>query len=90
MTFLNDVEPNGGGTVVWPGSHRKIAALARSNPDYYRPMWVLGEELYKADIGECVEIVPQGGDVLFYHVFCAHSGSLNVTDYPRLAMNMKW
>ena len=90
MTFLNDVEPHGGGTVVWPGSHRKIAALARSNPDYYRPMWVLGGDLDKADIGECVEIVPQGGDVLFYHVFCAHSGSLNATDYPRLAMNMKW
>ena len=90
MTFLHDVKPQGGGTVVWPGSHRKVAALARSNPDYYRSMWVLGGALDEADIGECVEVIPRRGDVLFYHVFCAHSGSRNVTDYPRLAMNMKW
>lgn len=90
MTFLHDVKRHGGGTVVWPGSHKKIAALARSNPDYYRPMWVLGRELDKGDIGECIEIVPKRGDVLFYHVFCAHSGSRNTTDYPRLAMNKKW
>lgn len=90
MLFLHDVQPHGGGTVVWPGSHRKIAALARSNPEHYRPMWVLGSDLAKADIGEPVEIVPKRGDILFYHVFCAHSGSRNTSNYPRLAMNMKW
>ena len=90
MTFLHDVEPHGGATVVWPGSHTKVAALARSNPERYRPMWVLGADLEKAGIGDCVEIAPRAGDVLFYHVFCVHSGSRNTGGYPRLAMNMKW
>lgn len=90
MTFLHDVAPHGGGTVVWPGSHKKVASLARSDPERYRAMWVLGGDLEKAGIGECVEIVPRAGDVLFYHVFCVHSGSRNVSAYPRLAMNMKW
>jgi hypothetical protein len=90
MTFLNDVAPHGGGTVVWPASHKKVAALARSNPDHYRTMWMLGDELDKADIGECVEITPRAGDVLFYHVFCVHSGSRNTSASPRLAMNKKW
>ncbi len=39
MTFLNDVEQHGGGTLVWPGSHRRIMALARSDPQAYEYMW---------------------------------------------------
>ena len=35
MVYLSDVAPHGGGTVVWPGSHRKLEALARSDLDRY-------------------------------------------------------
>jgi hypothetical protein len=90
MTFLNDVAEDGGGTVVWPGSHHRIEALARSDPQKYRMMWQLGRDLDKADIGEPERIVPRAGDVLFYHVFCAHSGSRNVSAVPRFALNRKW
>ena len=90
MTFLNDVPPHGGGTVVWPGGHRKLRALAESDPERYEMMWRLNEELDRADLGDPVELTPRRGDVLFYHYLCPHAGSRNVSDRPRFALNMKW
>lgn len=90
MTFLSDVPPHGAGTVVWPGSHRKIEALAKSDPSRYEMMWALNQDLSVAGVGEPVELTPLRGDVLFYHYLCAHAGSMNTSDRPRLALNMKW
>ena len=90
MTFLNDVAPHGGGTIVWPGSHKKIARLAKSDSSRYEMMWTLNQELDKADIGSPVELTPKRGDVLLYHSLCAHSGSQNTSDRPRFALNQKW
>lgn len=90
MLFLNDIAQHGGGTIVWPGSHRKIERLAQSDPKYYDLMFTLNSELDKAGLGEPVELTPRAGDILFYHYLCAHAGSKNVTDQPRLGMNYKW
>lgn len=90
MTFLSDVAPHGGGTVVWPGSHRRIEALARSDPQRYELMWALGQALREIDLGEPREMTPKRGDVLFYHYLCAHAGSANTSPRPRFALNMKW
>ncbi len=90
MLFASDVESHGGGTLVWAGSHKKILALAQSDPDYYALMSNLNNELDKANIGEYVELTPKRGDILFYHTLCGHSGSMNVRNTPRLAMNAKW
>jgi hypothetical protein len=90
MAFLTDVPPHGAGTVVWPGSHKKLEALARSDPDRYEFMWALNQDLNKVDLGEPVETTPKRGDVLFYHYLCAHAGSKNASSQPRLALNMKW
>jgi hypothetical protein len=90
MTFLSDVPVHGGGTVVWPGSHRRLEALARSEPERYELMWALNQCIRDLDLGEPVELTPRQGDVLFYHYLCAHAGSMNVSDRPRFAMNMKW
>jgi len=90
MLFLNDVPTHGAGTVVWPGSHRKLLALAQSDPERYEMMWTLNQELSQRDLGEPVELTPRRGDILFYHYLCAHAGSMNTSDRPRLAMNMKW
>jgi ectoine hydroxylase-related dioxygenase (phytanoyl-CoA dioxygenase family) len=90
MTFLNDVALHGGGTVVWPGSHRRLEALARSNPQRYELMWTLNQSLKELDLGRPVELTPRRGDVLFYHYLCAHAGSMNTGPRPRLALNMKW
>jgi hypothetical protein len=90
MLFLSDVEEHGGGTLVWKGSHKKIRALAESDTAHYEYMWVLNQELDKADIGEYTEMTPKRGDILFYYDLCAHSGSMNVRERIRLAMNAKW
>jgi hypothetical protein len=90
MTYLNDVPPQGAGTVVWPGSHRKLEALARRDPQHYELMWTLNQELDRAELGDPVELTPRRGDVLFYSYLCAHAGSKNCSPHPRLALNMKW
>ncbi|MCC6442507.1 MAG: phytanoyl-CoA dioxygenase family protein [Armatimonadetes bacterium] len=90
MTYLHDVPAHGGGTVVWPGSARKVEILARSDPERYETMWALNQDVARAGIGEPVELTPRQGDVLFYHYLCAHAGSMNTSGRPRLAFNMKW
>ena len=90
LLYLNDIAPRGGGTVVWPGSHRRIEQLAQSDPQRYAQMHTLNQELAHTDLGEPVEVTTKAGDILFYHYLCAHSGSRNTTSQPRLALNHKW
>lgn len=90
MTYLNDVEPHSGGTMVWPGSHRLIEALARSDPARFRLMAQLNAGVPSLDLGRPVELTPRRGDVLYYHYLCAHAGSLNVGATPRFALSWKW
>ena len=90
MLFLHDVPVHGGGTVVWPGSHRKLEALAQSDPAHYELMWTLNQELPRANLGDPIELTPKRGAILFYHYLCAHAGSKNISSRPRLAMNLKW
>ena len=90
MTFLSDVPPHGGGTVVWPGSHALLERLARSDPDRFEMMWALNQELPNVPLAAPVETTPRRGDVLFYSYLCAHAGSRNTSDRPRLALNCKW
>ena len=90
LTYLTDVESHSGGTVVWPRSRYKIEGLARSEPDRYEYMWVLNQEYNREELGDYVELMPKRGDVLFYHVFCAHAGSKNIGRVPRFALPCKW
>lgn len=90
IAYLNDVARHGAGTVVWPGSHKKIEALAKSDLERFEYMWVLNEALDELDLGEPLELLGKQGDVLFYHYLCAHSGSTNASDRPRLALVSKW
>ena len=84
---------HGGGTIVWPGSARRVESLSGTNPARFSLMWALGEALSEAGVGgDCqpLELKPDSGDVLFYDIFLAHSGSQNRSPRPRLAVNMKW
>lgn len=90
LLYLNDVAPQSGGTVVWPGSHKKILALAQSDPEKYALMWALNQEISQLDLGDGVEVLSRAGDVLFYDYLCAHSGSYNVGARPRFALAHKW
>lgn len=90
MAFLNDVAERGGGTAVWPGSHRQIEALAHSDEERYQDMWALNQDLQQAELREPLVLTPRRGDVLFYDYLCAHAGSINNSPHPRLALNYKW
>ena len=90
LIYLTDCKRNGGATVVWPGSHVKIEALAKSDPERFRLMSALNGALGELDLGEGVQVEGKRGDVLLYHYLCAHSGSKNVRDYPRFAFAHKW
>jgi ectoine hydroxylase-related dioxygenase (phytanoyl-CoA dioxygenase family) len=76
--------------MVWPGSHRKLEKLAKSEPTHYQMMSTLNLELGRVDLGYPRELTPPCGDVLFYHYLCAHSGTMNTSDRARLALNVKW
>lgn len=89
--FLNDVEPHGGDIVVWPGSHRRLAKLVHSDPGHFEYLHSVQEaiESGEIDLGEPVEVTPGKGNVLFYAWLIAYSGSINVSQRPRLAINLK-
>ncbi len=90
MTFLSDVPRHGAGTVVWPGSHAQLEALAHGDRERYELMWTLNQALEEIALSNPIELTPKRGDVLFYSYLCAHSGSQNTSERVRLALNAKW
>ena len=90
LLYLTDCQRDGGPTVVWPGSHRKIEAFAQSDPERFALMFTLNNALGELDLGDGIQVEGRRGDVLFYHYLTAHSGSKNVRDYPRFALAHKW
>lgn len=90
LYYLSEINKGGGGTVVWPGSHRQLETLAKSDPEKYALMATLNQSIGQVDLNDPVELTPRPGDILFYHYLTAHAGSKNVTDRPRLALNHKW
>ena len=90
MTYLTDVEPHGGGTIVWPGSHLLLEAFARSDPGKYAYLAALNADLGRVALGAAVELTPSRGDVFFHHYLLALARSDNVRGAPRLAIDHKW
>jgi ectoine hydroxylase-related dioxygenase (phytanoyl-CoA dioxygenase family) len=90
LIYLHDIEPHGGGTVLFPRSHHKMRALARSQPDKYRWISQLHNEIENMDLGDHVEVEPKAGDVLFIHSLMVHCKPMNTGSRPRFALNMKW
>ncbi|MCX6365390.1 MAG: phytanoyl-CoA dioxygenase family protein [Armatimonadetes bacterium] len=90
LLYLTDCKREGAPTVVWPGSHKKIEAFAKSDPERFKRMFTLNNALGELDLGEGIQVEGRRGDVLFYHYLCAHSGSRNTRDYPRFAIAHKW
>jgi len=90
ISYLSDVPPHGGGTVVWPGSHKTLASFVKKDRKTYRYMSDLNLNLHKVSLNSPVELQPRAGDVLFYHYLCAHAAGMNVSSVPRLALGKKW
>jgi len=90
LIYLNEVTPRSGGTVVWPGSHIQIEELAAAHRQRYEYLAALNNDLSQIVFRDPVEITASPGDVLFYHHFLAHAGSLNTGTRARIALNHKW
>ena len=90
ISYLTDVPPHGGGTVVWPRSHKTLANFVKQNRKNYRYMSDLNVNLHKIPLNPPIELRPSRGDVLFYHYLCAHSAGMNVSGVIRLALGKKW
>jgi ectoine hydroxylase-related dioxygenase (phytanoyl-CoA dioxygenase family) len=90
LIYLSDVQPHGGATIVWPGSHRRLEELAKSNIERYKYLASVHRDIATVDLGSPKEITARAGDALFYQYLCAHSGSGNSGTTPRFALNHKW
>lgn len=82
VSYLRDVEPCGGGLLIWPGSHRAIYPRMASKLEYveandYRRTfeeWTLKEPL---------ELSGRAGDVIIIHHRLLHAPSVNRTNSVR-------
>jgi ectoine hydroxylase-related dioxygenase (phytanoyl-CoA dioxygenase family) len=90
LIYLSDIQPQSGGTIVWPGSHRRLEQLAVANPERYKYLASLNRDIPQLDLGIPDEITACAGSALLYHYLCAHSGSTNSGTEPRFALNHKW
>ena len=88
LTYLDSGVAQGGGTAVWPGSHRKLSEAAVQDPDRYRMLSDFKHPLQRFGLGEPVELRPSRGDVLFFHYLLIHCGSLNISNKPRFALRL--
>src|SRR5690242_1860115 len=90
LIYLSDVQPHGGATIVWPGSHRRLEELAKSDIERYKYLASVQRDIGTLELGCPTEITAGAGDALFYQYLCAHSGSSNSGTTPRFALNHKW
>lgn len=86
LVFLSDIEPMGGGTAVWPGSHHKIRELAESDPARYEYLFEFNKDIPSLDLGDPIIVEPRRGDVLFFQHLFGHNGTANVAGRPRFMM----
>lgn len=86
LLYLSDIEPQGGGTCVWPGSPSKIRALAESDPVKYKHLKDLNKDIPSLDLEPGIELTPKRGDILFFQHLFGHNGSVNTATKPRFMM----
>ena len=94
-TYLYDVEPKGGAFIFWPDSHHAAHRYFRQNPELVDGSF-LKEEGFSWDVfcdnpktgGQ--EFVAGAGDVVLWHSYLTHDGSINANDSPRLALFARW
>jgi hypothetical protein len=95
VTYLSRVDTRGGAFMYWPGSHRIAWDYFRRNPNDYlsqgeRSQDQIFELLTREMEREPVEFTGNRGDVLIWHPFLLHSGSINKREETRLAIFGRW
>jgi len=90
LIYLSDSVSTAGATVVWPESHYMIDGLIEQDPQKYELLSSVNQHLPHLKLNPPIEVCAWAGDVLFYDHLCAHSGSKNIGQNVRLALNHKW
>jgi ectoine hydroxylase-related dioxygenase (phytanoyl-CoA dioxygenase family) len=96
-TYLYDVQPGGGGFVLWPRSHHKVWEYFRTHPQHIDGSFQDNDGqnlpwsfmLKKANVPP-KEYCSRAGSVIFWHSFLIHAGSKNFRQWPRIAIFERW
>ena len=97
-TYLEDVEPGGGGFFFWSDSHRPVHDFFRRHPKQIDGSFREREDWEEKSWGLFSDDNPQpaqeftggAGDVILWHCFMCHTGSPNVNQRPRLGVFSRW
>lgn len=83
-----DVERGDGGTVIFAGSHRRVARIiAEAEPGGIDQAALTRRLPLPRSTTEVVEITGRAGDVLFLHPFIVHASGANTGSRVRFACN---
>lgn len=89
--YLYDVEPKGGAFTYWPDSHHTAHRYFRQHPSHLDGSFLQADG-FTWDVF-CdnpttggTEFTARAGDVLLWHAFLFHNGSLNTQASPRVAL----
>jgi hypothetical protein len=85
LIYLADADPQGGGTAVWPGWHRKLVDRMQADPHHYELLYTIQHEIESGELqlGEPVVLTPRAGDLLVLDPFMPHAATVNVDKRPR-------
>lgn len=86
LTYLTDVHSHGGTTMIWPEGPSRIRAFRKQNPNFSNKVGDVRALFPQMDLGEPMEVIAKRGDVLLFHHLLPHSGTINLTPYPRFAI----
>jgi hypothetical protein len=88
--YLSEARADMGNLVVWPGSHRRVAAFMRANdaPSFLRANGAeaLLAAAMKTDLGAPEQLVVAPGDAVIAHHLLAHSVAWNLSLRLRYAV----
>jgi hypothetical protein len=96
--YMEDVAHGGGAFTYWPQSHLAVHRFFREFPEQIdgsftkRDDWEEKQWGLFSDPSPCgpEEFVARAGDVILWHCFMCHTGSVNVGSRPRLAVFSRW
>ena len=97
-TYLDAIEPRGGGFYYWPQSHlttheyflefpTHIDGSFDKRADWEERSWRVFSDRSPR---EPVEFIGGAGDVIFWHCFLCHTGSPNIRPVPRTGVFSRW
>jgi hypothetical protein len=88
LDVLTDIDPEGGGTSIRPGSHRLTAGiLAESEPEGMEFKELSDAARHATETIPAMELCGKAGDLILMHPHLVHGSSFNLSNRVRMAAN---